>query len=343
MQAINDLITGTLKWTNAANFFGLFLLIAAVLFVILLITLIAVAACHGKNKKKFKKMQKELDAAKAAGSPLASDNELRAELEMQVRAELEPQIREQVEAELGDKYADEQSTFTQTDEVDREALKAELRAEIEQDVRNEVAAEYAAVYENAQDGADPQTELLQKENAELKAAIDEKNARIDELGGLLMQNSSDHKSDNGELYVKINELNRDNGELAKQVNELQAELERLKAQSAKAPAKQQKASPDVRFVRPDKTPKTNSPKTIEPDDDDDEVINDYADANTTVKVTLKYDRAKSSWVIYRSDIPTRAYRRIGTKQEALVVAKDLAKRMHCPLIVHKKDGKFQKA
>lgn len=355
MQALNDLITKTLKWENAADFFGLFLIVAVALFVILLITLIAVAACHGKNKKKFKKLQAELDAAKPnGGAALASDNELRTELEQQVRAELEPQIRdelepqirEQVEAELKDAYSGEQ-TYAQTEEVDREQIKAELRAEVENDIRNEVAAEYAAIYENTADGADPQTELLQKENselrdenAELKATVEEKNKRIDELGELLMQNSSDHKSDNGELYVRINELNRENTELTKQVNELQTEL--AKAQAAKPAPKQQKASPDVKFVRPDKAPKPSTPKTSEPDDDDDEVINDYADANATVKVTLKYDRNKSSWVIYRSDIPTRAYRRIGTKQEALVVAKDLAKRMHCPLVVHKKDGKFQK-
>lgn len=347
MQVLNNLITDTLKWENAGEFFGLFLIVAAALLVILLITLIAVAACHGKNKKKFKRLQAELDAAKATNSPLASDNELRTELEQQVRAELEPQIRAEVEAELKEQYAGaEQPAYDNP--IDREQLKSELRAEIEQDIRNEVAAEYAAIYENTDTGVDPQTEQLrreaeqlQTENAELKATIEEKNSRIDELGNLLMQNSDDHKSDNSELYVRINELNRENAELTKQVNELQAQLAKTQAAKA-APQKQQKAAPDVKFVRPDKAPKPSAAKPAEPDDDADEVINDYADSNTTVKVTLKYDRNKSNWVISRTDIPTRAYRRVATKQEALIIAKDLAKRMHCPLVVHKKDGKFQK-
>ena len=343
MQALNDLITNTLKWENAGEFFGLFLIVAAALLLILIITLIAVAACHEKNKKKFKKLQAELDAAKAADhAPLASDNELRVELEQQVRAELEPQIREQVEEELQARYASEQPVAYDGEPIDREQIKSELRAEVEQDIRNEVAAEYAAIYENTESGTDPQAEELRRENAELKQAVEEKNKRIDELGSLLMQNSDEHKSDNSELYVRINDLNRENAELTKQVNELQAELART--QNAKAaPVKQQKVAPDVKFVRPDKAPKPSpAPKAAEPDDDDDEVINDYADANATVKVTLKYDRNKSSWVINRTDIPTRAYRRVTTKQEALIIAKDLAKRMHCPLVVHKKDGKFQK-
>ena len=58
-------------------------------------------------------------------------------------------------------------------------------------------------------------------------------------------------------------------------------------------------------------------------------------------MTLKYDRTKANWVIYRSDT-TRAHRRTATKQEALTLAKDLAKRLHAQLVVHKKDGKFQK-
>ena len=48
-----------------------------------------------------------------------------------------------------------------------------------------------------------------------------------------------------------------------------------------------------------------------------------------------------NWVILRSDTD-RTYRRVATKQEGLPVAKDLARRLHAQLVVHKKDGKFQK-
>ena len=327
MQAINDLITGTLKWTDAADFFGLFLLIAVALFVILLITLIAVAACHGKNKKKFKKMQAQIDNAQSSGAPAADEAALRAEIERQVREELEQQYAER----------DPQGY------ADREQIKEELRAETESEIRRQVEAEYAAM--QAQTADDGGTAELQSKIDELNATIDEKNARIDELGTLLMQSNSDRTTDNSELYKQLNALSRENGDMQKEINALRDENERLKAkpaaQSAKATGKT--TTPRTSSPAPKTTPVTKTPKTVEPDDDDDEIYNDYADANTTVKVTLKYDRAKSSWVIYRSDIPTRAYRRIGTKQEALVVARDLAKRMHCPLIVHKKDGKFQKA
>ena len=49
---------------------------------------------------------------------------------------------------------------------------------------------------------------------------------------------------------------------------------------------------------------------------------------------------RNAWIILRSDTD-RTYRRLATKQEALVVAKDLARRLHAQLVVHKKDGKFQ--
>ena len=50
---------------------------------------------------------------------------------------------------------------------------------------------------------------------------------------------------------------------------------------------------------------------------------------------------RNAWIILRSDTD-RTYRRLATKQEALVVAKDLARRLHAQLVVHKKDGKFQR-
>jgi len=83
--------------------------------------------------------------------------------------------------------------------------------------------------------------------------------------------------------------------------------------------------------------KTDSPSA---EDEYDEYYDDYGDETSAIKVTLKFDRVKNNWVILRTDTD-RAYRRLSTKQEALMIAKDLARRLHAQLVVHKKDGKFQ--
>ena len=60
-----------------------------------------------------------------------------------------------------------------------------------------------------------------------------------------------------------------------------------------------------------------------------------------VKYTVKYDKEKGDWIIAKTDVD-RAIRRVKTKEEALKVAKQLAENQDASLIVHKKDGKFQK-
>ena len=57
--------------------------------------------------------------------------------------------------------------------------------------------------------------------------------------------------------------------------------------------------------------------------------------------SVKYDRAKGSWVIARAG-QQRPVRRVATKEEALKIARELAKKTGAGLYVHKKDGKFQK-
>ena len=60
-----------------------------------------------------------------------------------------------------------------------------------------------------------------------------------------------------------------------------------------------------------------------------------------VKFTVKYDRPKDSWVI-KKEGSDRVVRRLDTKEEAVAVARTLCKRFNANLVVHKKDGKFQK-
>ena len=195
-----------------------------------------------------------------------------------------------------------------SESVDEAKLRNELRAELEPAIRAELEREYQSTQPALNDRAAQQ---IAKLNDELR----QKDARIAEL-----EKSSERKVDNDELFKTISDLNRSNKELQDDVNKLKAETARA-ARTAKKPA-------NVREPEYD-------------DDDDDEYYDDYGDASSAIKVTLKYDRIKMNWVILRSDTD-RTYRRVATKQEGLPVAKDLARRLHAQLVVHKKDGKFQK-
>lgn len=62
----------------------------------------------------------------------------------------------------------------------------------------------------------------------------------------------------------------------------------------------------------------------------------------TVKFTVVYDRPKDSWVIRKAGVD-RVVRRVDTKEEAMRVARALCKKYDANLVVHKKDGKFQKS
>ena len=311
MNAIDEFIYVTLGWTWVLDWTSIILIVAAALALILLIVLlIVIPVRHSKNKKRFLAMQAEI-------------NELRS----------------------------------QTPARDEGAYRAEVRAEIEPIVRSELEKEYANKPVN--------DEAAQKKINELNATIKEKDKRIDELGSALMQANSAHKTDNTELYRTINDLNQDKRALQNDVNILKAENAQLKAQAqqtqgtaatttvekkataakttapkttaTKAKAKTEKPAAKVVLV------KQPEPKVEEPpeEDEEDEYYDEFGDETSAIKVTLKFDRVKSNWVINRSD-SNRAYRRCATKQEALNVAKDLARRLQAQLVVHKKDGKFQK-
>ncbi len=62
----------------------------------------------------------------------------------------------------------------------------------------------------------------------------------------------------------------------------------------------------------------------------------------TVKFTVVYDRPKDSWVIRKAGVD-RVVRRVDTKEEAMRLARALCKKYDANLVVHKKDGKFQKS
>ncbi len=63
--------------------------------------------------------------------------------------------------------------------------------------------------------------------------------------------------------------------------------------------------------------------------------------NSGVKFTVAFDRQKLSWVIRKQGVK-RVVRRLDTKQEAMQIARELCKKYDAQLVVHKRDGKFQK-
>lgn len=92
-----------------------------------------------------------------------------------------------------------------------------------------------------------------------------------------------------------------------------------------------------------------SDEIIRPDPDEDELpALEYYDkpvqvahGTENIKFIVVYDRAKDSWVI-KKDGATRATRRVDTKEEAMQIARELVRKYNAKLVVHKKDGKFQK-
>ena len=314
MQALNDWAIKNLG-TWVTDCAALFLILALGMLIILLITFIIVAYRHAYNKKKFKKLKE-----RAADSGSGIDE-----------AELRARIRAEVEAERGTP-------------ADDDAIR-----------------EYSEA-----------VEALSAENAEKQRIIDELNARLSDANAANAANSVASGND-AELIRRLNELTQENAELADknaelseaniELNEahlqLQNELSLLKAENAqiKAQALQQQlaAERDRKVVAAAPAAKPAATATAKPaaakskkdesaptqEDEYDEYYDKYGDETSAVKVTLKFDRTKNNWVILRTDTD-RAYRRLATKQEALTIAKDLARRLHAQLIVHKKDGKFQR-
>lgn len=109
------------------------------------------------------------------------------------------------------------------------------------------------------------------------------------------------------------------------------------AEEEVVPAKRdKKKEPSIRFT-----------KNIKAEEPAPEKLS-YYDKTTEVKqkggsakFIVKYDRVKDNWVIQKEGVD-RAVRRVDTKEEALVIARSLCRKHDARLVVHKKDGKFQK-
>ncbi len=290
----------------AVKYPALYLIIAVGLAVLLIMVFFIVLVRHIKIKQKIKKLKAEAANANG-GAPVDTVDEaaLRAEIEQSVRAEL----------------AQDRQEPTEATDADTQALRAQV-------------ADMSLTIDELNDG------------------VRERQNRIDELTAALESARSGKTDDNADLYRTINELDQRVKEQENELNLLRAENSQIKAQAMqKQLAEQNAASRPSRSAASEAAESRRAARAAAKQDDDDdtpdeedeydEYYDDYGDESSAVKVTLKFDRVKNNWIILRSDTD-RTYRRMATKQEALVVAKDLARRLHARLAVHKKDGKFQK-
>lgn len=303
MEALNE-------WSNAylgtwvTDFAPIILIIAVALAVILLVTFIICALCHAHNIKKFRKLKEENGSAPA------------------------------------------------DEEAVRESIEAKVRAEYES-----AATDNSAQYIERIDAMTARIDELTYSDREKQSRIDELTAELDRA-----RSSSGMGNADAENSARIVELDRMLNEKQNEINLLKAENSQIKAQAlqqqlavqqsaAQQTAKKPAAKSEQQPQRSASAKTAKTAKQVEQpqyeetvpasEDEYDEYYDDYGDATSEVKVTVKFDRIKNSWVILRSDTD-RAYRRLATKQEALGIAKDLARRLHAQLVVHKKDGKFQK-
>ena len=319
MQALNDWAIKNLG-TWVTDFAALFLIIAVGLLVILLITFIIVAYRHAHNNKKFRKLKEQINAS--------GDGKSEAELREQIRAELEAE------------YANGTAAPDNSDEVQRLQAECANKQRVIDELNARLSDANEAYSMRAAGAVDRE---LQKRVDELTRENDELTRRNEELTQANIEFNETYLEQKNEVSM----LKAENAEIKAQA--LQQQLAQRDREAAK-PATAAKAEP----ATPKQTAKTTAKtatatkakkeeKSSAPTQEDeyDEYYDDYGDESSEIKVTLKFDRNKNNWVILRTDTD-RAYRRLATKQEALVVAKDLARRLHAQLVVHKKDGKFQK-
>lgn len=220
------------------------------------------------------------------------------------------------------------SSAENADKPNEEELRKKIREELEREYKDKQHAPAQAPAQAVD--IKPYEEKIDA----LEITVKQQMEKINELTAQL--DEATDKSQNAHLYRALNELNQ-------KAKALESENAELKATEKPDNNGEPTVKLTTKKAAPKKTTKKPEPEPEpEPEEDDEEYDDDeFADESSNIKVTLKFDRAKGNWVITRSDM-TRAYRRLATKQEALVIAKDLARTLRAHLAVHKKDGKFQK-
>lgn len=312
MTSFNDKIIETFgAWV--ADYAAILLIVAAVFALLFLVTVIGAIIRACVLKSRIKKLQAENAKAANATSGAENDNSaLVSEIEQkQARIdELEEQLASAQAAAANAEYSDNAEN-TDTSELD--ARIAGLTASVD----------------------------------ELNDELDEKQRTIAELEQKLKAAEQGGASGNADK-AKIEKLERTIKDKDSEINLLKAENSQIKAQALQQQlAETRKTATEKTEKKPAAAKETERAEKVaakadapSAEDEYDEYYDDFGDETSAVKVTLKFDRVKNNWVILRTDTD-RAYRRLSTKQEALMIAKDLARRLHAQLVVHKKDGKFQ--
>lgn len=340
------------------------LAVLAVLVLLVIIFIICLAATSAKHKKKVRALEEQhkqnLDYAV---------QEARTQTEQQVRAKYEQMNGTGYDPELLDRCnqmsaAIDDLNHQVRDKQDKiDSLTAELErakhvvAKTRSESRESEYAEAIDEWEQANNELEAENAELKRANTELSqkySVIENENKRLENEIKLRTQSSNTH---NDRLLNENIDLTRENAMLKTENERLAAENESLKgaAKPATARTSRRAAADTAAAAKPaakKSTAKSTSkaaakpaqktePAVADDDDDEDEVYDDFGDDSSVVKVTIKFDRNKGNWIITRSDT-NRTYRRVSTKQDALLIGKDLARRLQAQLVVHKKDGKFQK-
>ena len=164
---------------------------------------------------------------------------------------------------------------------------------------------------------------LKKQNAEQQTALEKEraNQRIAEQKAANAQAKEEQAQQSHVGEVKWSEYEKTEPKVQPTQDEDEnievVEDESEKEEKTDKPAPAKKAAPQIKVV---------SSLTPQP---------------TAVKYVVAYDKAKESWTIKKAG-SDRVLRRVGTKEEAMSVARELSRKTGASLEVHKKDGKFQR-
>lgn len=171
-----------------------------------------------------------------------------------------------------------------------------------------------------------------------------KNRRIKKLKRELKNTRTKLEAEHAKFDEERSKFESERSQLKTESAKLKSERAKLQSEIAKAEAENSSADANVDQVEFDDS--TNSPSEEEIEQMWQQLSyynrpTEVSQKGGNIKFIVLYDRIKDSWVIKRSG-SDRVVRRVDTKEEAMSVARTLCKKHDASLVVHKKDGKFQK-
>lgn len=189
-----------------------------------------------------------------------------------------------------------------------------------------------------------------KEDEKKQAELEKKKNQKRILKPVLKSKDAEKLGANSENKVISKPAKPKNPEIVKAEDKQSQNLEGKKVQKPKQPKIEPKESEGENQMKKEEKveakkvpakkaePKKAESKKVEPKKAEVKKV-EAKPENETYRVV--YDKEQKNWIV-RIDGGQRASKRCATKEEALKVAKDLAKKKDADLSVHKKNGKFQK-